>query len=62
MIVKPFGKIKSIEMQNNNIWEVRCQLNIKETTFIPIQISWSPSAAVEKKTERRVCDSLIVFC
>lgn len=62
MIVKSFGKIKSIEMQNNNIWEVRCQLNIKETAFILIQISWSPSAAVEKKTEGRVCDSLIVFC
>lgn len=33
MIAKSFGKIKSIEMQNNNIWEVEMSVEYKRDSF-----------------------------
>lgn len=61
MIVKLFGKMKAIEMQNNNNREVEMSVEYKRDSFyshsnILVTISSSEGE------NRRVRDSLIVFC
>lgn len=53
MTIKPFGKIKSIEMQNNNIREVDMSAEYKRDSFyshrnIVVTISSSGEKSIEK--------------
>ena len=61
MIVKLFGKIKAIEMQNNNTREVEMSVEYKRDSFYShtnILVTISSS----EEENRRVPDSLIAFC
>lgn len=61
MIVKLFGKIKAIEMQNNNTREVEMSVEYKKDSFYShtnILVTISSS----EEENRRVRDSLIAFC
>lgn len=52
MIIKPFGKIKSIEMQNNNIREVEMSVEYKRGSFYShtnILVTISSSGEENKK-------------
>ena len=62
MIVKLSGKIKAIEMQNNNIKEVEMSVEYKRDSFYSHTNILVTISSSEEENRRRIYDSLIAFC
>ena len=62
MIVKLSGKIKAIEMQNNNIKEGEMSVEYKRDSFYSHTNILVTISSSEEENRRRICDSLIAFC